>query len=289
MTDQRELKASEVLSRFEAGALRILVVGDAMLDTYYFGLVGRICPEAPVPVFVTERTDTRAGGAANVFTQLSHLGIDTRLFAGINRSSKRRYMVGHHLLLRVDADMYNNPSAIEIQDIAYTIEGHAWLPHAVVLSDYAKGQCSPRLCQRTIEAARARGIPVIVDPKGADWEKYAGATVICPNEHEWAQVDSTAPEGSMVLVKHGDKGLALFGPVDSNGNRHAQLFPSVAQKVYDVTGAGDTVVALVAATLAAGGTLSLAAVLANVAAGVVVAKVGTSTCSLEELSIGVLG
>lgn len=288
MTEQRELKASEVLSRFEAGALRILVVGDAMIDTYYFGLVGRICPEAPVPVFVTERTDTRAGGAANVFTQLSHLGIDTRLFAGINRSSKRRYMVGHHLLLRVDADMYNNPSAIEIQDIAYTIEGHAWLPHAVVLSDYAKGQCSPRLCQRTIEAARARGIPVIVDPKGADWEKYAGATVICPNEAEWEAVNCTVPEGSTVLAKHGAKGLAVVG-IDSAGGQVAQLFPSVAQKVYDVTGAGDTVVALVAATLAAGGTLSLAAVLANVAAGVVVAKVGTSTCSLEELSIGVLG
>lgn len=251
---------------------KILVVGDPMVDVYHFGRVDRMSQEAPVPVFVEDRKEVRPGGAANVAANLRALGVvESVVFPETSLiTQKHRYVVGHQQLLRVDEDKICSPTEV---DIARAVRD-AERADLIVLSDYAKGWLTSELCQTLIQL----GKPVVVDPKGYDWSKYDGAAVICPNEREWLAVNFHVPHGTSIVAKRGSQGLTVVS------NEKAELFPAHAKHVFDVVGAGDTVTAVVAATLAAGGSLSDAAKLANYAAGYVVGIVGTAVCTARDLT-----
>ena len=266
----------ELIDRFEG--LAIFVAGDPMTDVYHFGHVDRLSQEAPVPVFVEDSVSRRAGGAANVVANLRALNIDTRnTFPPYEIwTEKHRYIAGHHQLFRVDHDV--NVAA----DWSGVEKPKKW--DALVISDYRKGAfLGPNLAKQ-IEAFADAGVPIIVDPKGEDWSSYERATVICPNHLELAAVEKHdfcrfEPASKWNIVeKRGADGIRLhrFG----NG---PLAFSATARHVFDVTGAGDTVTAIVAATMAAGGTLEEACLLANIAAGHVVGEVGTAVCPLETL------
>lgn len=251
----------------------ILVIGDPMVDVYHFGHVDRLSPEAPVPVFVQDRQESRSGGAANVTENLQMLSVRWQSwFPTAQWTEKHRYMVGNHQLLRVDQDRRYDPAKELFDCTGFNLTG----VDAIVLSDYDKGWLSSQLCVNVIHKASVAGIPVVVDPKGTNWTKYQGCTVICPNTMEATHPD--LPMFKTILAKEGPKGLRLI--VKGEKFKH---FPATAKAVFDVTGAGDTVVAVVACALAAKASLEDAAILANLAAGHVVGQVGTSTCSVERL------
>jgi D-beta-D-heptose 7-phosphate kinase/D-beta-D-heptose 1-phosphate adenosyltransferase len=252
--------------KLDFSGLKILVIGDPMHDTYHFGHVDRVSPEAPVPVFIEDEVETRAGGAANVFCQLEEFECNVREAWSSHKdwTEKHRYMVGNHQLFRHDIDRCV-PNGLPV------LEGF----DAIVISDYAKGGVTPELCSQAIRS----GIKVFVDPKGADWEKYRGAFAICPNEKEYKAKYRTSVDESHIFLKRGPAGIDLIEAYTSTRKN----FSARARHVYDVTGAGDTVVATVAACLAGGGSLSQAAELANIAAGIVVGEVGTTVCALDSL------
>ncbi len=249
---------------------RILVVGDPGYDVYHFGRVDRVSPEAPVPVFVEERIEDRPGLAYNVCQNLAGLGcIPVQCFPPQPWTVKRRFMVGTHQLLRVDKDEIFVAGLVDLPDLTGI--------DAIILSDYAKGWLMPEFVETIIDRAF---VPVIVDPKEPCWHKYRRATVICPNEKElqrWEAENYAVPRPRNLLIKRGSDGIRL----DIQGR--IRDFPATAQRVFDVTGAGDTVVAVVAATLAAGGSLESAAKLSNLAAGHVVGEVGTAYCPADTL------
>jgi D-beta-D-heptose 7-phosphate kinase/D-beta-D-heptose 1-phosphate adenosyltransferase len=257
---------AQIVRQFKG--VQVLVVGDPMLDYYHFGHVDRLSPEAPVPVFIEDKIDLRDGGAANVAANLAALGCTvTTHFPPAPHSMKHRYLVGSQQLFRIDNDRDHSKQEMW--------RGFNVVPHAVVISDYGKGWCRPDRLRLVIDTAIADGVPVIVDPKGNDWTKYAGATVICPNEHE--MIEHYAWMGHM-LHKRGAKGMTLIYP-----DRTEEHFEAQARHVFDVTGAGDTVVAVMAAALAVRCELATAAMLANIAAGIVVGEVGTVACSSSVL------
>lgn len=258
--------------------VRALVVGDAIVDNYIFGRVERICPEAPVPVFVRERSESRLGGAAHVVEQMDALCRPSAVSLGTPVSIKTRYMVGNHLLLRVDAD--KAPLLNEEQKARALLNALTGAQvDVVVLSDYDKGWLSPKMCEfLMLYAAAQQDVKVVVDPKGSDWSKYVGCTWICPNEQELADHALFKDlKGPRLLQKRGADGLRFW---DDDG--YIEI-PATAKHVYDVTGAGDVVVAVFAAALAAGATDTQAAQLANLAAGWSVGEVGTAVCSRETL------
>jgi rfaE bifunctional protein kinase chain/domain len=296
---------------------RILVVGDVMLDRYWFGEVSRISPEAPVPVVKVERVEERPGGAANVarncaalggkVTLLSVVGADeagqalARLLAAsdidaslhedaqLNTTVKLRVLGRQQQLLRID---FENSPAHEVLQAKLAEFGQRLAEcDAVILSDYGKGGLAH--IGEMIALARKAGKPVLVDPKGEDYARYAGVSVITPNRAELRQVigrwrDEADLErraqqlrdhldiGALLLTRS-EEGMSLFTPA---GTVHE---PAVAREVYDVSGAGDTVIATLAVMMACGSPLAEAMTLANRAAGVVVGKLGTATCSLAEL------
>lgn len=252
---------------------RILVSGDPGYDVYHWCTCERISPEAPVPVLVEQSMEDRPGLAYNVCQNLAALGcIPVQDFPPEPWTIKRRFMVGRQQMMRVDYDRMQSPthSPPDLSRI-----------DAIILSDYAKGWLTYEYCQALIGAARAKNIPVIVDPKKKGWEKFHGCTVICPNESEWGSKTMDPLKAwpyDNALVKRGERGIRLYEEGQS-----VQDFPATARHVYDVTGAGDCVVAVVGATLAAGGGLPDAARLANLAGGFVVSEVGTTACSAERL------
>jgi len=253
----------------------IFVVGDAIDDTYIFGRCERLCPEAPVPVFTAERTEERAGGAAHTAQQVTSLGEGSALFAW-PKSQKIRYMAGSHLLLRFDADekpSMSSQETIEAFERQYKDDEKFQPLNGLILSDYGKGLLDEKLCQYFIDFAQRRKLPVFVDPKGSDWAKYRGADWICPNEAEWRAHNHIVPKGTKILQKRGVGGLRID---DTD-------FPSRARAVFDVTGAGDTVVAVFAMAICAGADPGSAAQLANIAAGWTVGQVGTVSISHELL------
>lgn len=240
--------------------VKILVIGDPISDVYNFCRSERLSPEAPVPVLIREKWEKRWGGAANVWAQLVALGctVERAWPAGgwSKWTRKERYLVGSHQIMRLDDDRC-------VPNTLPALDGFS----AIVISDYAKGACTPEICQEAIRS----GLPVIVDPKGDPWDKYHGATVICPNSSEVRSWDG------LMVEKRGALGLRL---------REREIvfdYPSVARHVFDVTGAGDTVTAVIAACVAKGIAIELACPIANVAAGFVVGEVGTSVCSIEKL------
>jgi D-beta-D-heptose 7-phosphate kinase / D-beta-D-heptose 1-phosphate adenosyltransferase len=282
MITRESLRA--LVQRFHS--VHAYVVGDAMLDRYWFGSVTRICPEAPVPVFVPEREEDRPGGAANVVQQLGVLGCKLRANFG-PRSMKLRLLAERQQLVRVDYDASQVPTEAEVA--AACVEFREGGFDVLVLSDYAKGWLSFAMCQALIAAAREKGTPIVIDPKGRDWSRYAGATVITPNGREHGIASSAMFADSWLVEKCGARGMWVWAPqheeryADYRPVRNGTEIAARARHVFDVTGAGDTVTALLAATLAVGGTVLDGAHLATVAAGYVVGEVGTSVCSVEQL------
>lgn len=254
--------------------VRVLVIGDAIVDQYHFGRVERLSPEAPVPIFIEEITEPRRGGADNVAHQLEVLGCRVRSIFANRLSVKHRYFAGHHQIFRRDADHW--ATAEDIEDASKRVAYHINDTDVVVLSDYNKGILTHELCQDVIRLGR----PVVVDPKGRDWAKYRGASVICPNSLELAMVDVDAISPAMRIVeKQGPLGLKVH---TARGTQTDNI-SATAKQVYDVTGAGDVVTALVAASIGVGASLHDAAIIANHAAGVVVGKLGTAVCTKNEL------
>ena len=313
-----------VLNLLETGfaQLRVLVVGDLMLDRYIVGEVERISPEAPVPVLRHAQRFERPGGAANVAMNLAGLGCQTFLAGfwgadgeqaelarllepakvdtlGVVSSSlptisKTRIMARSQQLLRLDIESRELPPLEELQRLEARAVELVKKVHAVVLSDYNKGALSRELCEAVIRAARAAGVPVLVDPKTRDLSKYSGATTVCPNlgelvaatgvpAHRTAELMAAARqqiaehEFSFLTVTMSDKGIQVLEP---GGDYHS---PARTREVFDVSGAGDTVIATLAAAMAGGLHIHTAVDLANLAAGIVVGKVGTVPVAAHEL------
>ena len=304
------------LPRFDQA--RVLVVGDVMLDRYWHGATSRISPEAPVPVVRIGQVEDRPGGAGNVALNIASLGtpawliaatgddeaadsLQTRLkaagvfcdFARIPDAqtiTKLRVISQHQQLIRLDHEeaFHSLSSDILEEKTAALLDNMG----AVVLSDYNKGTLQNH--QQLIRTARARNIPVLVDPKGTDFERYRGATVITPNLHEFETVVGHCKD-EQDLVDKGQKLMqeleleALLITRSEHGmtlickDRQEVHLPARAREVFDVTGAGDTVISTLAAALAAGSELPQAAAIANIAAGIVVGKLGTATISMPEL------
>lgn len=296
---------------------RVLVVGDAMLDRYFFGDVERISPEAPVPVVRVTREEARLGGAANVALNVKSLGANVTLItvvgndepavrlqgllrekgvdsilgtdAKLHTCVKLRVIGRAQQLVRVDFESQPDHEVLAymLSDYSRVLSQH----DAVLFSDYGKGGLAH--IPRMIELARAAGKPVLVDPKGIDYVRYTGATVITPNRSELSQVvGGWSTEEQLheraerlreslhldsLLLTRSEEGMSLF---DAAG--HVRV-AAKAREVFDVTGAGDTVIAVVAAMLACGMSLREALPIANRAAGLVVGKFGTATVSYEEL------
>ncbi len=298
---------------------RVVCVGDLMLDAYVEGAVERVSPEAPVPVLAVRREGTMPGGAGNVAMNLAALGVGVDVVgvvgddpegerltqqlgaagrpvvSGHRRTTlKTRYLAAGQQLLRADRDdtvaLSDGEIAAVSEAIARALEGAGTL----VLSDYGKGVVCQPVIDAALKAAGERGVPVIVDPKGTDFTRYRGADVVTPNRVELSTAsglpvddDATAVAAARaiiercgiggVLATRGEKGMTL---VTQDAVHH---LPAQAREVFDVVGAGDTVVAVFAAGLGAGAPLERAAELANIAAGLVVAKVGTAVTRPEEL------
>lgn len=304
--------------------VRVLVIGDPMLDRYLWGEVNRISPEAPVPLVRLVRESENCGGAANVAINLRGLGLSAgccgwigedgegvrllRLLteAGVSTRgilsrgnyptvTKIRVIGGHQQMLRLDREEISPPSPAVAESMRRAVlEEMGEKPAAVILSDYGKGALQPELCQEVIRLARREGIPVLVDPKGGDYQKYRHATAIFPNRQELAQLARATGEQLTGLLRGGarlreelgldfvavtlsDQGIALI-----DGQRITRV-PSVAREVFDVSGAGDTVIATAAAALAVGVPVLEAMRLANLAAGIVVSKIGTVPITQVEL------
>jgi D-beta-D-heptose 7-phosphate kinase/D-beta-D-heptose 1-phosphate adenosyltransferase len=315
----------EVIQEIEDrwSAKRLLVVGDVMLDKYVWGEVGRISPEAPVPVVRATHQSHHPGGAANVAMNISRLGAQVEVIgftggdenetlladclrqngvspkfivsAGFPTITKQRILGGQQQMLRLDTERTGGARlAGDYSSLLESVQAHLPGCDAVVLSDYAKGVLTPEVCRAIIAAARARDIPVLVDPKSADFSRYRGATTVCPNLGELSralQLDACdlmplldAAEAlvleldlEFITATLGDKGISLIRP----GNR--MLAPAVARQVFDVSGAGDTVIAVLALCLGSGLKPETAVELANIAAGIVVGKVGTVPVEKHEL------
>jgi D-beta-D-heptose 7-phosphate kinase/D-beta-D-heptose 1-phosphate adenosyltransferase len=308
------------------GNVKVLVVGDLMLDRYILGEVDRISPEAPVPVLRHAHRYERPGGAANVAMNLAGLGCGVFLAgfwgadgerdelaklvetAGVDTAgvvtsslptiSKTRIVARTQQMLRLDIE---SREAVPEEDMARlearTVELVKKV-HAVILSDYAKGALTPGLCQAVIRAARGAGIPVLADPKTRDLSKYSGATTICPNLAELSlatgvpahHTDALLKAAHAQMVEHdfrfltvtmSEKGIRILGPAADGSDDYYS--PARAREVFDVSGAGDTVIATLAASLAGGLHIHTAVELANLAAGIVVGKIGTVPIAQHEL------
>ena len=304
-------------SRERLAAARVLVVGDAMLDRYWFGAVDRISPEAPVPVVRINREEERLGGAANVALNVQTLGARATLLTvvGEDDAAKRlrdllasagiaallgndpqlytivklRVIGRAQQLIRVDFENQPDHEVLEtmLSDYERVLAEH----DAVLFSDYGKGGLTH--IPRMISMAKTHAKPVLVDPKGSDYDRYAGATAITPNLAELTQVigpwrsEAELEAKAQILRKRlglegivltrSEEGMSLF-----DGSGHARV-PAQAREVFDVTGAGDTVIATLAVMLACGLDLRSAMPIANRAGGVVVGKFGTAGVRYEEL------
>jgi D-glycero-beta-D-manno-heptose-7-phosphate kinase len=308
----------------------VLVVGDVMLDQYVQGTVRRISPEAPISVVEEESVSYFPGGAGNVAANLASLGATVYMVGGIGddhsaerlqltlerkgvnvsglvslgerpTTTKTRVVAHSQQMLRIDRERIEPLDREEEDFVLSAIDDLIKKVGACVLSDYAKGVLTPRVCQKIIEQAQVLKIPTVVDPKGKHFDKYYGATLITPNLDEAKQAISVlngaadielrsdqdietfavklvARYGSAMLVTRGAQGMSLLKSDGSVFHIAAE-----ARHVYDVTGAGDTVVALLALGLASGLSLEAAARLGNWAAGIVVSKLGTASVTPEEL------
>jgi rfaE bifunctional protein kinase chain/domain len=311
----------QILEKFSK--LNILVIGDVILDRYWWGDVSRISPEAPVPVVRLKNTTLAAGGAANVAANVAGLGA-TPILVGIvgddegaqqfpdvlgsaNVSSdhlvrdrhrpttvKTRIIAHSHHVVRVDQEHADGIS-VETEDaIVEKLKTEIVRADAIAVSDYAKGMLTPRVLRDLFQIAGESGKPVLVDPKGKDYSKYKGAALLTPNRREAAEACNFEDQGDVVdragsrlmsdldlealLVTEGEEGMTLFRRSQPSIRMAAE-----AREVYDVTGAGDTVIATLAVAIGSGADVEQAARIANVAAGLVVEQVGTTAVTLSGL------
>jgi len=297
---------------------QVLVFGDVMLDRYWQGPTSRISPEAPVPVVKVQDIENRAGGAGNVALNIATLGANARLFGitgddenandleymlntkgvecGFLRHAtsptitKLRILSRNQQLIRLDFEEAFHD--VDLTAIYQQFDQQVAAAGAVILSDYNKGALTDP--QRLIQAARKSGTPVLVDPKGTDFAPYKGATLITPNLAEFEAVvgyckddETLLAKGKALLEEHdltallvtrSEKGMTLI-----QRDVEPLTLPTRAREVYDVTGAGDTVISVLATALAAGQSLEHATAFANIAAGIVVGKLGTATVTSDEL------
>ena len=301
----------------ETSAARVLVVGDVMLDRYWFGEVSRISPEAPVPVVKVERSEERPGGAANVARNARALGARVALLSVVGTDEAGRSLERLLESSGIDCSLHEDPEldttvklrVIGRQQQLLRVDFETWPNHevlqakltefesrvadcdAVILSDYGKGGLAH--ISAMIRLARAAGRIVLVDPKGEDYSRYAGATLLTPNRSELRQVVGRWKDEAdlerraqdlrerlsldALLVTRSEEGMTLFGRA---GAAHE---PTAAREVFDVSGAGDTVIATLAVMLASGVDMVDAMRIANRAAGIVVGKLGTAVASIDEL------
>lgn len=298
---------------------QVVVAGDVMLDQYLFGATGRISPEAPVPVVHVEDTDDRPGGAANVAVNLAALGVSTRLIGVVGRDAaadtlesilsnrgircdfnrlddrptitKTRVQSRGQQLIRLDQEnVAEMPGKAMVESLGTALTGVG----AVILSDYGKGALTDVTAM--IDVCRNAGVPVLVDPKGRDFSKYRGATLITPNQAEFEAVagecdtDQELVERGRkliadlqidaLLVTRSEKGMLLL-----ESGVEPLFLSTQAREVFDVTGAGDTVIATLGGALASQQSLATAAALANIAAGLVVRKIGVATVTPTEIRV----
>jgi rfaE bifunctional protein kinase chain/domain len=307
----------EKANREQFAKTKLLVVGDVMLDRYWFGDSDRISPEAPVPVVQVSKVDERLGGAANVARNVAALGANTTILgvvgddeagnrigellrqSGVNSqlevdpkvptTVKLRVIARQQQLIRLDFE--ETPSQTALEQKLARFEKALGTADVLVLSDYGKGALSQ--VATMIECARAKNKVILVDPKGEDYEKYRGATVITPNRSElrqvvgrWVDEDDLTQRAQelrrslgiqALLLTRSEEGMSLF---TDQGVSHVR---AQAREVFDVSGAGDTVIATLAVALAAQWPLDRAMALANRAGGIVVGKLGTATVTSEEL------
>jgi len=304
--------------------IRCLVIGDLMLDEYLWGKAERISPEAPVQVVDVVREELRLGGAGNVVNNLAALGAKVAvcsvvgedengwtLLKALSRQSvdsravfrdparktsrKTRVVAANQQIVRIDRESRDPLASDSEQQICDWLTANAGQFDVILLSDYSKGVLTPRVIEAAINLAHSGGIPVLVDPKGTDYGRYHGATILTPNRKEAEAasgvaiidqptleqaaaviMDRVGPE--YLLITRSEEGMSLFSR--TAGVIH---IPTVAREVFDVSGAGDTVLASLAAGLAAGLGMPESARLANIAAGIAVAKLGTSTVTPDEI------
>jgi len=302
----------------------ILVIGDLMIDHYLWGDAERISPEAPVQVVDIARETSVLGGAGNVVNNLVSLGAAVNVASvvgddeiakeltimlksigakteglitqnGRKTSKKSRVIASHQQILRYDNESKETISAESVEKILKAIEKDLFLIDMIILSDYGKGVVSEALSQAVITLANAKGIKVLVDPKGTDYSKYRGAHMLTPNKKEASEatgipiVDDASLERALLTLKEqcalersmitlSEDGIAIY-------DGEVKRFPTVAQEVFDVTGAGDTVIASIAFALSAGLSIEETARFSNLAAGVVVGKIGSATVTLDEIEI----
>jgi len=314
---------------------KVLVIGDIMLDRFEYGKVERISPEAPVPVFKYQREKTMLGGAGNVVANLRTLGCQTSFLGMVGDDEnghllemllektgatssmlyrqdmpttiKTRLIAGNNHLLRSDIENPSPMSEENLQEFMGLVKKHVADANIVLLSDYAKGLFSHAVTQAIIEYCNEIKIPVIIDPKGSDYSKYAGAYLVKPNLKEFSEATGrqyfpqnqdfkkAACEGATclfdkfgirnILVTLSEHGM-IFIPSDDN-NGMFQI-ATVAREVFDVSGAGDTSLATLGAALGSGFSIPHAIELANIASGIVVGKLGTATVTCEELTSALL-
>lgn len=300
----------------------VLVIGDIMLDKYHFGKVRRISPEAPVPVVRVEKSHFAPGGAGNVANNIAHLQGNAVLMGFVGRDNNKtilselldkagiksilietemptitkvRVIGEHQQIVRLDFEEIAEVGHHYTSKIIANTKKLLDKVNAIIISDYDKGVCSHDICQYVIKSANDNNVCVIIDPKGKNWDRYRGATVVKPNVKELsyvvgkevANVDSEIEKyGTEVLkeyrVRHllvtrSEKGMSLIS------HHSVSHFPTEAKEVFDISGAGDTVVATLAVAIGSGFDLEASARLANKAAGIVVSKMGTAAIEYEEL------
>ncbi len=312
--------------------VKVFVLGDVMLDKFVYGRVERISPEAPIPVLHHQSEKVMLGGAANVARNIIALGGEVLLVGALGddeagdlvagplvaedriegrfvrephhpTTTKVRYVSGGQQIMRLDIERRFSLDARMIQTICDWLTDAEGAISAIVLSDYDKGVLVPALIQRVIAIAKARRIPVVVDPKSRDISRYEGATVLTPNTAEAAMIvgvecaDDDRAEKAVkifrerakvdaVVLTRGADGMTIFDPTEEGAVTHV---PTVASQVFDVSGAGDTVVATIALALACGASVTTAARIGNTAAGICVSKRGTAVVHAEELSAALGG
>ena len=311
----------ELIEKFKD--VKVLVLGDVMLDRYFWGNVSRISPEAPVPIVNVNKTSSVLGGAANVAANIKSLGatpylvgvcgedkdaenlenlldqnqISCKLFRFETRQTtvKTRIIAHHQHVARIDQETNRYISESESEMIYEQISDLIDSTSIVVISDYAKGFLTDDLLMRLITSCKLKNKIVLVDPKGKNFKKYKGATILTPNRKESAEAsgfDENEPDliknaGEKILseadleallITQGEKGMTLL-----QKNGESFYLEALTREVFDVTGAGDTVIATFAVAVGAGASFVEAAKIANIAAGLVVREVGTTSVSLEKL------
>lgn len=313
-------RMQDVISRFSQ--FEVLVIGDVILDRYWWGEAHRLSPEAPVPVLLKSKETLRPGGAANTAANIVALGARARLvgIAGEDReggeltaalarerieidlvraerptTTKTRLIAGHQHIVRVDDEVADEISNELAEDLLKRIRAHLSRAHAVVFSDYGKGVAKPQLLSGVIEAAKERGVRVFIDPKARDAQRYRGAALLKPNRLELGLLtgqvvknhEETVAAGKMlgnhlrgtdILVTEGGDGMSFFGA--DGGFLHKE---SKARQVFDITGAGDTVLAAYALSSIAGANAEESMKIASAAAGISIATVGAATVGAEQL------